>query len=335
MGQIRLSMHFLKSYWQFFAVMLAVIIIAIIFIPGDFGTRRPTPVINKNFEWNAPDILRVPNTAEGDLIRYGRNLVAHTSFFLGPKGTIASITNGMNCQNCHLAAGTKYLGNNYSAVYSTYPKFRARSGAIETVYKRINDCIERSLNGKSLDSNSREMQSIYAYIKWLGQNVPKDLKPPGAGIADLPFMNREADTAKGKIVYLQNCQRCHGADGHGTLNVDSTEYQYPPLWGKYSYNVGAGLYRLSRLAGYVRLNMPFDMEEKKDVLPLTDEEAWDVAAFINSQPRPGKMFSNDWPDISKKPFDHPYGPFADSFSEQQHKYGPFEPILNSKKTKTK
>lgn len=59
---------------------------------------------------------------------------------------------------------------------------------------------------------------------------------------------------------------------------------------------------------------------------LTNEEAWDVAAFVNSQPRPTKTFSEDWPDISKKPFDHPFGPFADSFSEQQHKYGPFKPI---------
>lgn len=30
--------------------------------------------------------------------------------------------------------------------------------------------------------------------------------------------------------------------------------------------------------------------------------------------------------ISKKPIDHPFGPYADSFSEQQHKLGPFGPI---------
>jgi thiosulfate dehydrogenase len=331
-------MRFLKSYWLIILAVLAIIaiiIMAIVFIPGDLGTPKLAPVENKKFEWDAPDILRAPNTAEGDLIRYGRKLVAHTSFFLGPKGTIASITNGMNCQNCHLAAGTKYLGNNYSAVYSTYPKFRARSGAIETIYKRINDCMERSLNGKGLDTNSREMQSIYAYIKWLGQNVPKNLKPPGAGIADLPFMDRAADTARGKIVYIQNCQRCHATNGEGVLNADGTEYQYPPLWGMHSYNAGAGLYRISRLAGYIRHNMPFDKDEKKEVLPLTDEEAWDVAAFIISQPRPVKKFPKDWPDISAKPIDHPFGPYKDSFKEQQHKYGPFDPIVNYKKQNSK
>lgn len=59
---------------------------------------------------------------------------------------------------------------------------------------------------------------------------------------------------------------------------------------------------------------------------LTDEEAWDVAAYISSQPRPVKFFPYDWKNVSKKPFDYPFGPYADNFSEQQHKYGPFEPI---------
>ena len=35
---------------------------------------------------------------------------------------------------------------------------------------------------------------------------------------------------------------------------------------------------------------------------------------------------NDYPDISKKPIDDPFGPYADTFSESQHKYGPFQPI---------
>jgi thiosulfate dehydrogenase len=62
-------------------------------------------------------------------------------------------------------------------------------------------------------------------------------------------------------------------------------------------------------------------------------EAWDVAAFINSQRRPVKMFAQDWPDISKKSIDYPFGPYADDFSEQQHKYGPFGPIKNARDLK--
>jgi thiosulfate dehydrogenase len=101
-------------------------------------------------------------------------------------------------------------------------------------------------------------------------------------------------------------------------------YLYPPLWGENSFNTGAGLYRLSRLAGYVRDNMPFDASAT--VRRLTDEEAWDVAAFITSQQRPEKSFPKDWPDISGKPLDYPFGPYADSFPQQQHRFGPFGPI---------
>ena len=59
---------------------------------------------------------------------------------------------------------------------------------------------------------------------------------------------------------------------------------------------------------------------------LSDEEAWDVAAFVNSQKRPHKNTGSDWPNIAGKPIDHPFGPYHDGYSESQHKYGPFEPI---------
>jgi len=88
---------------------------------------------------------------EKELVVYGRELIAHTSNYLGPKGSVKQISNGMNCQNCHLNAGTQPWGNNYFAVQSTYPKFRARSGTKENQIKRVNDCFERSLNGKALD----------------------------------------------------------------------------------------------------------------------------------------------------------------------------------------
>jgi thiosulfate dehydrogenase len=111
--------------------------------------------------------------------------------------------------------------------------------------------------------------------------------------------------------------------------ADSSAYQYPPVWGKNSYNVGAGLYRLSRFAGYVKGNMPFGATYDRP--QLTDEEAWDVAAYVNSLPRPQKDFRSDWPDISKKPIDHPFGPYADDFDETQHKLGPYKPIENKRK----
>lgn len=293
-----------------------------------------TPIVNTDpkFDtsrlWFGPSKYSLPD--DDTLARYGYQLISNTSHFLGPKGTVAQITNGMNCQNCHLSGGTLPWGNNYGAVASAYPQFRARSGGTETIVKRISDCMERSLNGTAVDSTSTEMKAIIAYMNWLGEGVPKKFKPKGSGIMDLPYLDRAADPKRGQIVYTTKCQRCHGADGQGLKNPEGTGYTYPPLWGEHSYNTAAGLYRISRFAGYVKNNMPFGEVEYHNP-QLTNEEAWDVAAFVNSQPRPSKIFKEDWPDISKKPVDHPFGPFADGFTEAEHKYGPFKPIIEARK----
>lgn len=286
-----------------------------------------TPPVRKTV-WQAPDSTLIPFTPEGDLIHYGRDLISHTARYLGPKGKVKAISNGMNCQNCHLKAGTKPFGNNYAAVTSTYPKFRARSGTIETLEKRINDCIERSLNGIKLEDSSLEMRAIIAYFRWLGKDVKKGEVPEGSGITSLPLLNRAADPEKGRAVYAKHCLVCHGNEGQGFKHPDSLEWTYPPLAGKDSYNTGAGLLRLSRFAGYVKSNMPHGTTYENPV--LSDEEAWDVAAYVNSLPRPAKDLSEDWPDIATKPFDHPFGPYADSFPETQHKYGPFDVIARKK-----
>lgn len=257
------------------------------------------------------------------LARYGHELISNTAYYLGPKGKVAAITNGMNCQNCHLAGGTLPFGNNYGGVSATYPKFRARSGSIETIAKRVNDCIERSLNGKAIDSNSREMKAIIAYMHWLGSDVAKGKAPKGSGIPDLPSLDRAADPNRGQAVYVQHCQSCHGTNGEGQPKEGSGAYVYPPLWGANSYNTGAGMFRISRLAGYVKYNMPYGTATYKKPV-LADEECWDVAAYINTRPRSTKDISKDWPDISKKPKDHPFGPYADGRSEAMHKFGPWK-----------
>jgi thiosulfate dehydrogenase len=329
-------MEMVKKYRLLILVMSSMIIsvmtLVIIACQRKEGGKQEQQADKKEaVYWQPPFIKELPATPEADMIRYGRDLIANTAVYFGPKGTVGQFTNGMNCQNCHLEAGTKFLGNNYSGVYSTYPLFRHRSGTMENIYKRVNDCIERSLNGKhGIDTSSREMQAIYAYIKWLGQKVPKSVRPVGAGIKELSYPDRAADPENGKRVYIQSCQRCHGKNGEGVLQDDGIKYTYPPLWGNNSYTTAAGLYRLSRFAGFVQQNMPFDIAINSAATALTDEESWDVAAFVNSQPRPVKTYKQDWPDISGKPIDHPFGPYADSFPEQQHKYGPFKPIKEAK-----
>ena len=126
--------------------------------------------------WTAPDINSITDAKQKEQVTYGKELIAHTAKYLGPNGSVIKISNGMNCQNCHLQAGTAVFGNNYGSVASLYPKFRARSGSIENIYKRVNDCFERSLNGKAIDTLGKEMQAIAAYINFIGSNVQKGKK---------------------------------------------------------------------------------------------------------------------------------------------------------------
>src|SRR5436190_17765683 len=147
----------------------------------EFTAEQLTALFENN-EWVAPDTSAIPPTDAGDLIRYGRDLVANTGNYFGPSGKVNHSANGMNCQNCHLDAGTKLYANSFSAVYSIYPKFRARSGTIEHLEKRINDCMERSLNGRKLDSLSKEMRAMVTYINWTGKDVEKGVTPKGASV---------------------------------------------------------------------------------------------------------------------------------------------------------
>ena len=273
---------------------------------------------------SAPSAWRMEKEENAELLKYGQELIANTAYYIGFKGIKKQNTNGLNCQNCHLNAGAKPWGNNYLSVAATYPKMRKRSGTITDVYGRINGCLQRSLNGSPLDSTDHEMRAMAAYIQWLGQDVPKGKNAEGSKVYPLDYLDRAADPVKGKTIYKAKCASCHMDDGQGILADNGRTYTYPPLWGKHSYNDGAGLYRISKFAGFVKMNMPFGVSHKNP--QLSDEEAWDLAAFVNSMPRPEKDKSKDWPNLADKPLDHPFGPFADPFSEEQHKYGPFKPI---------
>lgn len=321
-------MRSLRSMWfPFFLGISTSVFFWMDIVPRTSYTKKTQQLYREGDEWRAPDESAMGFDDNGELIQYGKQLIANTATYLGPKGIVAQISNGMNCQNCHTYAGTQNFSNPFSAVASLYPLYRSRSGILESIEFRINDCMQRSMNGQPLDSVSREMRAMVAYIKWVGHQVPKGVRPKGAGIEKLPFLNRPADPQKGQQVFINHCQRCHGQNGEGVLTADATGFVYPPLWGNQSYNIGAGLYRLSTLAGFIKNNMPYGVTWKEPV--LTAEQAWDVAAFIASQPRPVKSFPHDWKDSSKKPFDHPFGPYADSFTEAEHKYGPFAPIVNN------
>jgi thiosulfate dehydrogenase len=291
--------------------------------------EKPESNENSISYWKGYNTAYIEDSIYKAQIMYGKELIVHTSKYLGPNGSVMKLTNGLNCQNCHLEAGTKTFGNNYGSVASLYPKVRARSGTEVDIPGRINGCFERSMNGKALDRDSKELQAMTAYMEYIGSNVPKGVKAEGSGLKDVRYLDRPANPDNGKIIYENKCASCHMPNGEGALALDETEYLYPPLWGEHSFNDGAGLSRITKMARYVKYNMPFGVQH--DAPELSDEETWDVSAYILSQQRPHLETPNDWPDLTKKPIDHPFGPYADQFTEEQHKYGPFQPILNARK----
>jgi len=290
--------------------------------------KRDLAAVPEDSVWHGAPANQIPfySKQKGSLIYYGYELIRNTAYYLGPEGTVAQIANGLNCQNCHLDAGTRPYAYNFGKVFATYPMYRARNNKVQTLYDRINDCMVRSMNGQPLQKNSREMQAIYAYIQWLDKDIPKGCIKGGTQVKAIPYMDTAANTLSGKIVFMAKCQSCHGTDGQGQLNPLGSGYTYPPLWGQNSYNDGAGMFRLTKIAAFVFNNMPYGTNYHHPALSI--EEAWNVGAYVNSQPRPHYDAKADWQDIKKKPVDYPYGPFGDQFSSFQHKYGPYKPMIS-------
>ncbi len=261
-------------------------------------------------------------------IEYGKELLVHTARYLGPKGSVAKGKSRMNCQNCHLNAGTKPYGISLQTAFGRYPEYKAREGKVKTLGARINDCFERAMNGNPIPEQGREMAAIQAYLRSLAQGIPVGERRKGDVVSEMvKFGNRAADSQKGKTIYETKCASCHGLDGLGKMATSGVEYEYPPVWGPESYNAGSNMNRVTKLAAFIRANMPFGVEAAKPT--LSDEEAMDVAAYINNSrvhyraPSPHK----DYPRTSEKPMDFPLGPYEDPFTEEQHALGPYPPIM--------
>jgi len=281
--------------------------------------------------WTVPDIDKLPDDATGRLVRNGRDLVSKTSSLIGPEVADAGKRfsgNNLDCQSCHISAGTQQFGLPLIGVYANFPAYAARIGRIETIEERIQNCMERSMNGKPLPPDGPEMTALVAYLRFLSTGHPAGVAIEGRGSGNMPELDRAADPQKGRQVYATMCAACHGTNGQGQRNGkvgDAKGYMFPPLWGADSYNDGAGMHRLITSANFIHSNMPAGTTWKQPALSPAD--AWDVAAYINSQSRPVLAnLDRDYPNKLEKPVDAPYGPYADGFSTEQHKLGPFAPI---------
>jgi thiosulfate dehydrogenase len=281
------------------------------------------------------DLSAIPKNQFGEEVRYGRELMLHTAYFIGPDGIKGKyLGNKMNCTNCHQDAGTKPFSFNLMRSHEQYPQYRAREGKVLTLAERVNNCIERPHNGKPLPLDSREMVALLSYLKWINGFVPKNKVFKGAKNLEISFPGRAASSERGSKLFEIHCQRCHGAEGEGKLQVDNMTYIYPPLWGEKAYQPGSSMHRIIKQAQWLKANMPFD-KATWDKPFLSDEEALDIAAFVNDDnlhPRPGvKNF--DYPHAEEKAIDYDRGPFVDSFTATQHKIGPYQPIISFWKSK--
>ena len=237
----------------------------------------------------AGEVLRVPHDSTipdgplGAAIRRGRALLADTPDSLG--GYVGS---GLRCFSCHLRDGTQAGAFPLVGAYSRFPQYRDRNGIVNLLEDRINDCFERSLNGKALPRDGPEMRQIVAYLAHMSQGIAPPGVVPGLGVRTLPVLT--ADTVRGRAVFESTCTRCHGTDGLGTSLA-------PALWGDRSFNVGAGLARLRTAASFIRDNMPYDR-----AVAVTDQQAFDVAAYVVSRPRPDfARKGDDWPNGNPPP----------------------------------
>ncbi|WP_018987989.1 c-type cytochrome [Aromatoleum toluclasticum] len=279
----------------------------------------------------APTLEALPHDAYGELVRYGHELTTRTFAVIGPEVQDRKMRlagNNLACTSCHQNDATKPYAMPWVGVAATFPQYRAREDAISSVEERVNGCMERSMNGRPLPLDSREMKAFASYIHYVSRGLPIGAKLEGAGAKPIKAPNRRADLAAGEAVYAKNCVACHGIDGQGQRRGkvgDAEGYAFPPLWGKDTFNNGAGMNRMLTAAAFIRHNMPQGTTHQTPV--LSDDEAFDVAGYVLSKPRPIKAgLDNDFPARWNKPVDAAFPPYVDGASADQHRYGPYPPL---------
>lgn len=259
---------------------------------------------------------------------YGGRLLRETVALLGPDQADPEkrfTGNRLDCASCHIDTGMEPGTLSLLQSSTRYPRFSGRDGGERDLRDRINGCMQRSMNGRPLARDSIEMVAMESYVLSLGQQYAAMGEGNRAPDEPPAFVEpqRKANIEAGRVVYEARCQICHGVNGEGLKKTSdiSQGYLFPPLWGPDSFNNGAGMNRVLTAARFIKARMPLGEAT------LSDDQAYDVSAYMNSKPRPIKeSLELDYPDLTLKPVDSPYPPYADSFTQEQHRLGPFAPI---------
>lgn len=215
-----------------------------------------------------------PDTPFGREAALGREIFVDTG-----RAAPQFVGNDLKCVNCHLDAGRLPNSAPMWAAYVMFPQYRAKNGHVNTFAERLQGCFRFSMNGKAPPFGDKVLVALESYAAWLATGAPHGAKLPGQGFPKLPAPPQTADAGRGRSVYGTYCAMCHGADGAGQSS--GGQVVFPPLWGPRSYNWGAGIAQIDTAAAFIKANMPYSQGGR-----LSDQEAWDVAAYIDSRPRP-------------------------------------------------
>jgi len=217
----------------------------------------------------------IPDDEFGKVVQLGRRI------FDDP-GRYARryVGNDLRCTSCHLDEGRRVGSAPMWAAYVSYPAYRAKNGHVNTFAERLQGCFRYSMNGHAPPLGDPVLVALESYSYWMARGAPLDPHIAGRGYVKPPKPARPPDRARGAVVYAQKCALCHGARGDGQRANDGSP-GFPALWGADSYNWGAGMVNVTNAAAFIKSNMPFSLGGT-----LTDQQAWDVALFVDSHERP-------------------------------------------------
>lgn len=249
---------------------------AMVLSPGIRAWSGPVEVMQGAEIFTPPPDSEIPAGPFGDLVRKGERIFTQTGRFASK---YVGAANKMTCESCHLDRGRKPYSAPLWGAYVMYPRYRSKNHMVNKLDERIQGCFRFSMNGTAPPVTSDTVKALIAYSFWMSRGAPVGVRLKGQGLVKLPLPARHPSLFRGKKVYAARCALCHGAHGQGRTSHGGQVF--PPVWGNGSYNKGAGLYKIAKLAGFIKMNMPLSKGDS-----LTDQESWDVAAYVDSQPRP-------------------------------------------------
>lgn len=241
-----------------------------------------------------PPDSAIPDNDFGKEVKLGQAIFNGTSPLAAP-----FVGNSLRCASCHLDAGRLPNSAPLWSAYLTYPAYRSKNKHVNTLAERMQGCFSYSMNGKAPPLGDKVLVALESYAFFLAKGAPVGAELAGGGYPTPPKPALAMDFDRGAKVFESKCALCHGPDGQGQASNGAVVF--PPLWGPKSFNWGAGMGSIKNAAGFIKANMPLSQGNT-----LLDQEAWDVAMFMDSHERPqDPRFKGSIADTRKQHHDSP------------------------------